>query len=61
VGAVMKIQIETDITGTGTYIWGLETGPERIDKYSGYCETLGECFEEIIRHRTMNAMEYVND
>jgi hypothetical protein len=57
----MKIEIEQDISGTGTYKWGLETGPENIDCYTGYCETLGEVFEEIIRHRTMNAMEYVND
>jgi len=57
----MKIQIEQDSSGTGTFIWGLETGPERIDCYTGYADTLGECFEEIIRHRTMNAMEYAND
>ena len=57
----MKIQIEQDSSGTGTFIWGLETGPERIDCYTGYCETLGECFEEIIRHLTMNTMEYAND
>ena len=54
----MKIQIENDITGTGSYIWGLETGPENIDIYTGFCDTLGECFEEIIRHQTMNSMEY---
>ena len=55
----MKIQIEQDITGTGTYIWGLEDGPEHIDKFSGFADTLGECFEKIIRHQTMNAIGYV--
>lgn len=55
----MKIEIEQQTSGT--YKWGLETGPEHIDCYTGYAETLGECFEEIIRHRTMNAMEYANE
>ena len=54
----MKIEIEQDSSSTGLYKWGLETGPERIDCYTGYCETLGEVFEEIIRHRTMNSLEY---
>jgi hypothetical protein len=58
-GGTMKIQIEQDITGTGTYIWGLEDGPEHIDKFSGFADTLGECFEEIIRHQTINAIGYV--
>jgi hypothetical protein len=57
----MKIQIEQDITGTGTFIWSLEDGPEHIDKFSGFGDTLGECFEEIVRHRTMNAMRYTYD
>ena len=57
----MKIKIENDFTGTSSYIWSLETGPEHIDCYTGYCETLGECFEEIIRHRTINALEYANE
>ena len=55
----MKIQIEDDFTGTKTFIWGLETGPEHIDKYSGFADTIGECFQEIIRHQTMNDLEYV--
>ncbi len=54
----MKIQIENDITGTGTYIWGLETGPEHIDEYTGYCYTLGECFEMIVKWETLNAQKY---
>lgn len=57
----MKIQIEDDFTGTKTFIWGLETGPEHIDKYSGFADTIGECFQEIIRHQTMNALNYTNE
>ena len=57
----MKIEIEQDSSGTGLYKWGLETGPERIDCYTGRGETLGSCFEQIIYHRTMNAMKYANE
>jgi hypothetical protein len=53
----MKIEIEQ--TETKNYIWALEDGPEHIDKFSGYCKTLGECFEKIIRHQTINAIGYV--
>jgi len=52
----MKIQIEQE--PFGYFKWVLETGPERIHCYTGRGETLGSCFEQIIRHRTMNAMEY---
>lgn len=55
----MKIEIEQE--PFGYFKWVLETGPERIDCYTGYGETLGSCFEQIIRHRTMNAMEYANE
>jgi hypothetical protein len=52
----MKIEIEQ--TETKNYIWALEDGPENIDKFSGYCETLGECFEEIVKHREINTLNY---
>ena len=55
----MKIEIEQE--PFGYFKWVLETGPERIDCYTGCGETLGSCFEQIIRHRTMNAMEYANE
>jgi hypothetical protein len=29
-----------------------------IDEYTGYCYTLGECFEQIIIFRTLNAQKY---
>ena len=55
----MKIQIEQSPTGTGNFIWSLETGPEHIDVYSGTADTLGECFQEIIRMETLNTTQYV--
>ena len=54
----MKIEIEQSPTGTGNFIWSLETGPEHIDVYSGTADTLGECFQEIIRMDTLNAQHY---
>jgi len=54
----MKIQIEQSPTGTGEFRWALETGPEHIDVYSGTADTLGECFQEIIRMDTLNALDY---
>ena len=54
----MKIEITQDISGTGDYRWSIETGPERIDSYTGYCYTLGECFELIVERQTLNAQKY---
>ena len=54
----MKIEIEQSHTGTGEFRWSLETGPEHIDVYSGTADTLGECFQEIIRMDTLNALDY---
>jgi hypothetical protein len=54
----MKIEIEQSPTGTGEFRWALETGPEHIDVYSGTADTLGECFQEIIRMDTLNALDY---
>ena len=54
----MKIEIEQDTTGTGPYRWSLWTGPERIDEYTGYCHTLGECLEMITKYKTINSLEY---
>jgi hypothetical protein len=54
----MKIEITQDPSGTGDYRWSLSTGPERIDEYTGHCYTLGECFEQIVKWRTLNALDY---
>ena len=54
----MKIEITQDISGTGDYHWSLYTGPERIDEYTGYCSSLGECFEQIVMWYTLNSQQY---
>ena len=53
----MKIQIEK-VYLTKSYIWSLEDGPENVNKYSGFSDTLGGCFEEIIRYRTIDEIDY---
>ena len=58
---IMKIEIEQDCTGTGDYRWELHTGPEHIDEYTGYCNSLGECFEKIIQFSTLNALRYTEN
>ncbi len=32
----------------GEYIWNLEEGTNHV---TGFCDTLEECFEEILRHK----------
>ena len=54
----MKVEITQDISGTGVYHWILYTGPEHIDECTGYCYTLGECFELIVKWETLNAQKY---
>ena len=50
----MKIEIEpsenVDYLGEklGEYIWNLEEDNNHV---TGFCDSVGECFEEIIRHR----------
>jgi hypothetical protein len=53
----MKIEITEDFI-TGTYSWALFDGPENIDEFYGYENTLGEVFEKIIYHQTQNALSY---
>ena len=54
----MKVEITQDISGTGGYRWHLCTGPEHIDEYTGYCYTLRECFEFIVKWQKHNARKY---
>ena len=50
----MKIEIElsknVDYSGEilGEYIWNLEEGDNHV---TGFCNSIGQCFEEIIRHK----------
>jgi hypothetical protein len=54
----MKIEITEDFI-TGMYNWVFYDGPEEIDEFRGSENTLGEVFEKIIIHRTLNALSYV--
>jgi len=56
----MKIEITEDFI-TGMYNWVLCDGPDGIDEFRGSENTLGEVFEQIILHRTLNALSYVED
>ena len=56
----MKIEILEDSL-TGCYNWVLYDGPDGIDEFRGYENSLGEVFEQIILHRTRNALSYVSD
>lgn len=53
----MKIEI-VDNPKDGNYTWKLWTGPDGADDYNGVCETLGECFEEIITTEYWNSRSY---
>ena len=50
----MKIEIELSKNvdypdeKLGEYIWNLKEGDNHV---TGFCDSVGECFEEIIRHR----------
>lgn len=54
----MKIEITDDFI-TGMYNWVFYDGPENIDVYCGFENTLGEVFEKIITCRVKNALSYV--
>jgi hypothetical protein len=56
----MKIEITEDFI-TGMYTWVLCDGPDGIDEFRGSENTLGEVFEQIILHRTRNALSYMED
>ena len=53
----MHIEILEDSL-TGCYNWTLCDGPDGIDKFSGFENTLGEVFEQIVHYRTLNALSY---
>ena len=44
--------------GCTATIWD---GPDGIDEDSFVCRNLGECFEQIIMWRTLNAQKYVGE
>jgi hypothetical protein len=56
----MKVEILYH-PGDGNYSWELYTGPDGIDEYNGLASSLGECFEEIIKHEIWNGMDYCGE
>jgi hypothetical protein len=53
----MKIEIN-DIPQDGQYYAKIFDGPDGIDEADFLCSSLGECFEQIIIFRTLNAQKY---
>ena len=56
----MKVEI-LHHPGDGNYTWKLWTGPDGINEYEGLASSLGECFEEIIKHEIWNGMDYCGE
>ena len=47
-----------DSDGNMWYEWQMYDGPDGIDDSCGRGDTLGECFEHIVRERFKTAMSY---
>jgi hypothetical protein len=56
----MKIEILYNPINN-TYTWKFWDGPDSIDYFEGVELDLGQCFEQIIIKRTLNALNYTND
>lgn len=56
----MKIEIY-DNQQDKTYTAKICDGPDGIDDATFVCDSLGKCFEELIRFRIMNGLTYVDD
>jgi len=54
----MHIEIK-DNCSTGIYSWTFYDGSDEIDEFCGKANSLGEVFEQIILHRTQNALSYI--
>ena len=57
----MKIEITYTPHPTKGYTATIWDGPEGIDEDSFVCRSLGECFEQIVMWRTLNAQQYKDD
>ena len=53
----MKIEIY-DNQQDNTYTAKIWDGPDGIDDATFVCDSLGKCFEELIRFRIMNGLTY---
>ena len=56
----MKVEILYH-PGDNNYTWKLYTGPDGINFYDGLASSLGECFEEVIKHEIWNGMDYCGE
>ena len=56
----MKVEILYH-PGDANYTWKLWTGPDGINEYDGVVISLGEAFEEIIKHEIWNGMDYCGE
>jgi hypothetical protein len=56
----MKIEINHNLS-SNTYDWKMWDGPDGIDYFEGNELDLGQCFEQIVIFRTLNALNYKND
>jgi hypothetical protein len=56
----MKIEILHHLRDDN-YSWKLYTGADGADEYDGLCSSLGECFEEIIKHEIWNGIDYCGE
>jgi hypothetical protein len=54
-GINMRVEIATQDNG---YYWCIYDGPDGVDFADGFCVTLGECFEQIVRERLLIGMSY---
>jgi hypothetical protein len=54
----MRIEIN-HIPQDDQYFMKIYDGPDGVDEDSFVCRNLGECFEQIIMWRTLNAQQYV--
>jgi hypothetical protein len=53
----MKIEINS-IPQDEQYYVKIFDGPDGIDEADFLCSSLGECFEQIVKWRTLNALDY---
>ena len=56
----MKIEIINNLQDN-TYTAKIWDGPDGIDYADFLCGSLGECFEEIIKHEIWNGMDYCGE
>ena len=54
----MQIVIDANYSKCN-YIWRIWDGPDGIDKGGGECDSLDECFEQILEWRRINTLQYL--